>query len=222
MLQPSTLKFLKDLRKNNNKPWFENHRPQYEAARNDFQQFVQQLIDQHGKLDPAIKTLDAKACLFRINRDVRFSKDKSPYKSNMGASISSGGKKSLLAGYYFHLEPGKAFVGGGMWQPPADMMRKVRQEIDYNWDEFRKLTVSAKFKRTYGDLYAGDDMILSRVPQGFDKESPAAHYLKLKSWIATHPLTDDELVSSKLVKTSAAALQALYPLLKFLNRSLED
>jgi uncharacterized protein (TIGR02453 family) len=132
MLEPQTLKFLADLGRNNNKPWFDEHRAQYEAARIDFQNFITLLIADLQRTDPGIGGLTARDCLFRINRDVRFSNDKSPYKPNMGASIKSGGRKSPFAGYYFHLEPGKSFVGGGLWMPDAEALKKVRQEIYYN------------------------------------------------------------------------------------------
>ena len=112
MLQASTLKFLKDLKKNNNKPWFEAHRKQYDAAKTDFASFIQSIIDKHGKKDESIAHLKAKECTFRINRDVRFSKDKSPYKDNMGAYMSRGGKKSPWGGYYFHLIIALFLFGG--------------------------------------------------------------------------------------------------------------
>src|SRR5450631_3458500 len=118
MLQRKTVNFLKDLKKNNNRPWFDKHRPAYENAKLDFGDFIQSIIHKHSKKDPTIGSLKAKECMFRINRDIRFSKDKTPYKSNMGASINRGGKKSMFAGYYFHLEPdGKSYVGGGLWMP---------------------------------------------------------------------------------------------------------
>src|SRR6476660_1610082 len=120
MLQSSTLKFLKDLKKNNNKTWFDAHRKQYEAAKNDFENFIQSVLDKHSKNDADLKELTAKKCMFRINRDVRCSKDKSPYKTNLVASMDKGGKKSGLAGYYFHLEHGRSFVGGGIWMPSPD------------------------------------------------------------------------------------------------------
>lgn len=222
MLQPSTLKFLRDLKKNNNKPWFDAHRSQYESAKKDFETFIQEVISKHGKNDPEIKDIIAKNCLFRINRDIRFSKDKSPYKSNMGAYISKGGKKSPLGGYYFHCEPGKSFLGGGIWQPMPDKMKKVRQEIDYNWDEFKKIIGSKKFKSVYKDLYTGEDMSLSKVPQGFEKDNPASQYLKLKSWIAMRNIKDADLTSKGLVKLTLDTFQTLHPLLKFLNRAVED
>src|ERR1700755_2906213 len=101
MLQSSTIRFLKDLKKNNNKPWFDSHRQQYDDARSDFEQLIAAIILKHSKKDDTIRELEAKKCLFRINRDIRFSKDKTPYKSNFGASMARGGKKSIYAGYYF-------------------------------------------------------------------------------------------------------------------------
>jgi len=126
MLQPASIKFLKELKKHNHKEWFEANRKQYDAAKNDFAELVQSVIEKFGKKDESIATLKAKDCMFRINRDVRFSKDKSPYKTNMGASIVKGGKKSPLAGYYFHFEPGNSFVGGGSWMPEPEGLKKIR------------------------------------------------------------------------------------------------
>lgn len=222
MLQATTIKFLKDLQKNNNKPWFEKNRVVYEDAKADFAQFIQSIVDKHGKKDETIKELTAKECTFRINRDVRFAKDKSPYKNNFGASINRGGKKSVYAGYYFHCQPGGAFVGGGLWMPMPPDLKKVRQEIDYCFDEFKKILSAKKFKAVYGDLDKSAESSLVKVPQGFDKENPAAEYIKLKSFIALKKLDDKELVSKDLIKTSLDAFDALQPLLVFLNRALGD
>jgi uncharacterized protein (TIGR02453 family) len=221
MLQSSTLKFLKDLNKNNNKPWFDAHRNQYEEAKENFESFVQVIIDKHGAKDESIKESVAKKCMFRINRDVRFSKDKSPYKNNFGASISRGGKKSVFAGYYFHLQPGNSFVGGGIWMPMPDEIKKIRQEIDYCFDEFKKIVGSKKFKSVYNDLHTGDDVSLSKVPQGFEKDHPGAAYLKLKSWIAMKNIKDTEITSKDLVKITLDAFATLQPLVLFINRTLE-
>ena len=220
MLESSTLKFLKDLKKNNNKPWFDAHRKQYETARNDFENFIQSVLDKQGKNDPDLKGLAAKKCLFRINRDIRFSKDKSPYKTNFGASMDKGGKKSGFAGYYFHLEPGKSFLGGGLWMPSADALKKVRQEIDYCFDEFKKIVSSKKFKTIYGELYTGEGIKLSKVPQGFEKNNPAAEYLKFKSWLVLTDISDSELTSKNLVPKTVDAFCLMQPLVKFLNRPL--
>ena len=222
MLQPATLKFLKDLKKNNNKPWFDANRNKYEDAKKDFGEFIQSVIDKHSKKDGSIKELKAKDCLFRINRDIRFSKDKTPYKTNMGASINRGGKKSIFAGYYFHLEPGESFAGGGIWMPMPPELKKVRQEIDYNLEEFKKIVSSKKFKSVYGELYKGEDASLVKVPQGFEKDNPAADYLKLKSFLAMKKLTDKDIASKDLEKKVVEAFDALQPLVEFINKALAE
>lgn len=221
MLQKSTLKFLKDLAKNNDRSWFETHRKHYEEAKLDFENFIQSVIDKHSKKDEDLKEVEARKCTFRINRDIRFSKDKSPYKSNMGASMTRGGKKSIFAGYYFHCEPGKSFVGGGLWMPMAPEMKKIRQEIDYCFDEFKQIVTSKKFKSVYKELYSGEDVKLTKVPHGFEKENPAAEYLKLKSWLAMREIPDEGLISKDLLKKTAEAFETLQPMIKFLNRALE-
>ncbi|MGB8192097.1 MAG: DUF2461 domain-containing protein [Chitinophagaceae bacterium] len=222
MLQAATLKFLKDLKKNNNKPWFDAHRAAYDAARQDFEQFIQAVLDKHSKNDPDLLELSAKKCTFRINRDVRFSKDKVPYKTNFGASMDRGGKKSGFAGYYFHCEPGKSFVGGGLWMPEAPVVKRVRQEIDYCCDEFKKIMTAKKLNTYYGNLYEGENVKLSKVPQGFEKDNPAAEYLKFKSWLVLHNLSDAELTSKDLVKNTVEAYKLMQPFVKFLNRAVEE
>ncbi|HEX7846880.1 MAG TPA: DUF2461 domain-containing protein [Chitinophagaceae bacterium] len=223
MLQSSTLKFLKELKKNNNKPWFDVHRKEYEAAKADFSLFIQAVIDKHSKADPTIKNLTAKECLFRINRDIRFAKDKSPYKTNLGASINKGGKKAFsTAGYYFHLEPGQCFTGGGIYQPMPDELKKVRQEIDYNFAEFKKIIGAKKFKSVYGDLDKSAEFLLSRVPKGYEPGNPAAEYLKLKSFIAMIIVKDTDLTSKELVKKTVNAFEALQPLIEFINEAVSE
>jgi uncharacterized protein (TIGR02453 family) len=222
MLEPQTLKFLSGLKKNNNKPWFDAHRAQYEAARIDFQNFIQLVIDDLGRTDTAIAGLQARDCLFRINRDIRFSNDKTPYKVAFGASIKQGGRKSPYAGYYFHLEPRKSFVGGGLWMPEPAMVKAVRQEIDYNWPEFQDLITDKAFKAVYRDVYKGSDVSLSKAPKGYEPEHPALDYLKLKSFIAEAPVTDTELTTAALHKKTVAACKALHPFLQFVNRALPD
>lgn len=221
MLEPQTLSFLRGLKKNNNKAWFDSHRVQYEAARIDFANFIQLVIDALQKSDPAITGIQARDCLFRINRDIRFSKDKRPYKSNFGASIKRGGRKSLYAGYYFHCEPGASFIGGGLWMPEAPQLKNVRQEIDYNWEEFESLRKEKSFKKIYGDLYRGDDMKLTTVPKGYEKENPAIEYLKLKSFIAETKFADEELTKGSLHKKTVTSFEALQPFLRFINKALE-
>ncbi|HNP24585.1 MAG TPA: DUF2461 domain-containing protein [Panacibacter sp.] len=221
MLQPASIRFLKDLRKNNNKEWFEKNRKQYEAAKEDFAQLVQTLIDRFANKDEEIAQLKAKDCTFRINRDVRFSKDKSPYKTNMGASINKGGKKTMTAGYYFHFEPGNSFVGGGLYAPMPEDLKKVRQEIDYSFDEFKEVIGSKKFKAIYGDLNRSNEYSLSRPPKGYEQDNPAIEYLKLKSFVAMTTVSDAELTGKELVKKITDAFEALMPMVKFMHRALE-
>ena len=222
MFHSSTVSFLKELKKNNNKPWFENHREKYLSAKIDFENFVQQLLTTTSAFDNDIKELQVKNCTFRINRDIRFSKDKTPYKTNMGASFNKGGKKSLFAGYYFHLEPGgKSFAGGGLWMPAAPELKKLRQEIDYCFPRFKKITTSSSFKTQYPGLEMNEGQMLVNVPKGYDKENPAASFLKLKSFVATKSISDTLLTSPALAKEVALAFKALMPLVKFMNRSME-
>ena len=222
MLEPQTLTFLKQLKKNNNKPWFDAHRAQYEAARIDFQNFIQLVIDRLQQSDPSITGTVARDCLFRINRDIRFSNDKTPYKTNFGASIKQGGRKSGLAGYYFHLEPGNSFIGGGLWMPEVSTLKAVRQEIDYNWDEFQSIIQAKDFKKVFGDVYKAPDISLSTVPKGYEKDNPAIDYLKLKSFIAETAITDEELTTAALHKKTVAAFEAMQPFLQFINRAIAD
>lgn len=222
MLEPQTLRFLKGLKKNNNKAWFDAHRKEYEAARIDFQNFLQLVISDLGRKDPSIASLQAKNCIFRINRDVRFSKDKSPYKTNFGASIKQGGKKSPFAGYYFHCEPGHSFIGGGLWMPEAGQLRNMRQEIDYNWDEFRSILKEKNFKKVYGDLFRNSEIQLSTMPKGYEKDNPAAEYLKLKSFIAETQVKDEDLTTAAIHRKTVTAFEALMPFLKFINRTADN
>ena len=222
MLQSSTLTFLKSLKKNNNKAWFEGHRSEFESAKNDFEIFIQTILHEHAKKDTDLGVLKVKDCLFRINRDVRFAKDKSPYKTNMGASMNRGGKKSIFAGYYFHCEPGKSFAGGGLWMPMAPEVKKIRQEIDYCLGEFKTIVESKKFKSVYGELNKSEEFSLVNIPKGYEKDNPAAEYLKLKSWVATRPLSDADLLSKDLSKKVLDSFQTLQPLVEFINRAVED
>ncbi|MBS1973691.1 MAG: DUF2461 domain-containing protein, partial [Bacteroidetes bacterium] len=139
-----------------------------------------------------------------------------------GASINRGGKKSIFAGYYFHCEPGESFSGGGIWMPMPPELKKVRQEIDYNFDEFKKIIQSKKFQSAFGELYRGDDISLSKIPQGFEKNNPAAGYLKLKSFIAMKKISEADLSSHNLEKITLTTFDALQPLVEFINKALEE
>lgn len=221
MFQQSTIVFLKNLAKNNNKTWFDEHRADYLAAKNDYENFVSSLINKTAAFDSDIKELQVKNCTFRINRDIRFSKDKTPYKINMGASLNCGGKKSIYAGYYFHLEPGnKSFAGGGLWMPAPAELNKVRQEIDYNFDEFSNILKQKKFVTHYTEVDTSGDVKLTNVPRGYDKTNPASEYLKLKSFVALKQINDAELTMPLLSNNTGKAFEALKPFINFLNQAM--
>jgi uncharacterized protein (TIGR02453 family) len=219
MIQQHTLTFLKDLKKHNNKEWFDHHRPDYEIAKANFREFIEELIAGISKFDPAVKHLEAKNCVFRINRDVRFSANKLPYKNNMAATISPGGKKSFTAGYYLQLEPGTAYLAGGMWQPEPAYLSAIRQEIDYNPEEFKKIITAKTFKNYFGGL--SDEDKLKATPKGYDKIHPQIELLKHRSFIVVHELTDKTVLSKDFLKHCTTVFKAMHPLNLFLRRACD-
>jgi uncharacterized protein (TIGR02453 family) len=219
MIEKASLEFLKKLSKNNNKEWFDKNRPTYELAKINFKEFVNELIISTAKFDSAVKHLESKGCIFRINRDVRFSKNKSPYKNNFGASISPGGKKSFAAGYYLQIQPGASFIAGGMWQPPTPQINAIRQEIDYNTAEFKKIIGAKDFKKYFGKLSDEDKLITA--PKGFEKTHPEIELLKFKSYITLHNLKDEDVLSKTFLKHSIDIMKAMYPLNLFLRRACD-
>lgn len=220
MLQRSTLKFLKDLRQNNNKPWFDENKTQYQQAKDDFETLVQQIIDGLARIDPDMEGLKVKDCVFRIYKDVRFSKDKTPYKANMGAYFAKGGKKSPYGGYYFHLEPGgNSFAGGGIWMPEAPHIKKIRQEIDYNFTEFQGIVGQKEFIRYFGKV---NGETLKTAPQGYHEDNPAIAYIKLKSLVVNHNISDDAATQPTLVRDILRTYAVMQPFINFLNRALDE
>jgi uncharacterized protein (TIGR02453 family) len=219
MIEKNTTVFLKNLKAHNNKQWLDANRPKYEAAKENFADMVTELITQIGKLDTGIASLTAKECTFRLNRDIRFSKDKSPYKTNFGASFSLGGKKAISAGYYFHLEPGKSFIGGGLWMPSAAELFKIRQEIDYNFADWKKIINNKSFKTNFVEGLSTAEK-LSRVPKGYSEDNPAIEFIKLKSFVTTKPLSDAEILSPELIKQLTTACKSMKPIIDFINKAI--
>jgi uncharacterized protein (TIGR02453 family) len=222
LIHSSTLNFLKALKKNNNKEWFDANREKYNVTKNNFEEFIRDLLEKMILFDSDLKDLSAKDCIFRINRDVRFSKDKTPYKISRSASFNKGGKKSVNAGYYFHLQPGgNSFVGGGLWMPQSEDLKKLRQEIDYCFPEFKKIIAAPAFKKQYKELEKDEKQMLVNVPKGYDKENPAVDFLRMKSFVATKNLSDADILSPKLTNEIIQSYKALMPLIKFINRAFE-
>ncbi|MGB0929225.1 MAG: DUF2461 domain-containing protein [Chitinophagales bacterium] len=217
MLNSDTLQFLRDLKENNNREWFHDHKKTYNAAKENVIDFVQTIITEIQKFDKSIVNLTPKQCLFRINRDIRFSKDKSPYKTNFGAGISAGGRKSMSAGYYLHIEPDNHFAGGGMWHPSSPNLKKIRQEIDYNTEDFEKIVANPKFVAFFGELQ-GDQ--LKTAPKGYPKDHPAIQYLRYKDFVAVRKLKDTQATSSDFAAIVAETMQTMKPLKDFLNEAI--
>lgn len=218
MVQAGTIKFLEQLSKNNNKPWFDEHREAYAAAKEDFEGIVTDILAALSEKEPLFKEQKAKDCIFRIFRDVRFGKDKTPYKAHFGAFFSRGGRKFPGAGYYLHLEPGgNSFAGGGLWVPEAPLLKAVRQEIDYNFAEFSKIMADKKFGKFFEQVNGEQ---LKKLPAGYEADNPAMAYLKMKSFTVSHKLADTDLAGKGFEKKVMEVFNAMHPFIDFLNRAV--
>jgi uncharacterized protein (TIGR02453 family) len=213
------LKFLKDLSKHNDRVWFEKNKPKYLEVKQSFDEVVAEMLVNLQKFDATLAGLDPKKLSFRIYRDVRFSKDKRPYKTNMGAGFSPNGKGIQESGYYFHIEPGnKSMIAGGLYMPQPEMLAKIRQEIDYNVKPLKKIFSDKKFKAAYGDFDDSDK--LKTMPKGYAKDHPEIEWLKLKSFIVVHQFTDKEVLSNDFIKHTVSLCKAIKPLNSYLREAV--
>jgi uncharacterized protein (TIGR02453 family) len=213
------LKFLELLSGNNNREWFEANKPMYQQAKSLYETLITNTITGIGAFDSSIGHPLAKDCLFRIFRDVRFSKDKAPYKTNFGAFIASGGRKSPKSGYYIHIEPGKSFIGGGIYMPQPDVLKKLRQEVYFNAPELRAILSEKKFKSTFGTL--GDWDKLKRPPKDFPADFEHIDLLMYKSYAVGHNLKDEEILEDSFPEKILEVCKTMKPLNDFLNRAAE-
>ena len=218
MIEKSTLKFLQDLKKNNNREWFEINKSRYLEAKSDMENLTWQLIKGLSEQDTEIanSNLNTKNCMFRIYRDVRFSKDKSPYKVNMGASFNVGGKKVHNAGYYFHLQDKNVFIAGGVWMPESRDLKLIRDRISTNFHEFEKILKNKSFVKFFSGGLDREEQ-LKKVPRGYNENNPAAEYIKLKSFTISHFIPDDLVFKKELIKYILTGFKAMQPFIKFLN-----
>ncbi|HEX6127261.1 MAG TPA: DUF2461 domain-containing protein [Pyrinomonadaceae bacterium] len=217
MLAKETVEFLKKLDKNNNRDWFNVNKSGFIAANDNVIAITGDLINRIAKFDPSVAGLDPKACVFRIYRDVRFSKDKSPYKTNLGAFIAPGGRKAMSPGYYFHIQPRAFFAAAGKHMPDAGELLKIRNAIASNTKEFLKIVEGRAFKDRFGDL---DGDRLSRPPKGFPADHPAIEFLKLKSFTVSERFTAKDAVAKDYPKMLSESFKAAYPMVIFLRRAL--
>lgn len=219
MLSKSTLDFLRSLKKNNNRDWFNANKPKYEQAKKEFEVFIDKVIREISRFDKNITGIKAKDCVFRIYRDVRFSHDKSPYKNHFGAFITGRGKNSNGPGYYIHTEPGNSFLAGGIYQPDGSQLELIRKEIDFSLKYFQKILNNKDFTKYFNGL--ADEGKLKTAPKGFPKDHPAIELLKHKSYIVAHKINDKQVIASDFLPHSLKIFRAMNPLNKFLNTALD-
>ena len=219
MIKKETLAFVTDLIAHNDRVWFQENKSRYEEAKKNVDHFAHAIITELVKTDASIPTeVTAKQCVMRIYRDVRFSKDKSPYKNNFGIGISARGKGNDGAGYYIHIQPGASFVAGGYWMPQTAHLKAIRQEIDYNTSDLLKIIDAKEFNDYFGGL--DKEQTLKTTPKGYDAEHPYIEILKLKSFTVTHSFTNQELTSPNAVDTVLKGLKLIYPLNVFLSHAI--
>lgn len=212
------LKFLGELAGNNNRDWFQANKTWYEKAKSEFEAIVSSVIKGVSTFDMEIQTLNPRDCIFRIYRDTRFTKDKEPYKINMGAFINKGGRNSEYSGYYLHLQPGNSFLGGGKWQPAPDILKAIRYEIYQFPEEFLKIISSKQFIDRFGSL---TDEKLQRNPKDFPADFRYIDLLRYKSYIVDKALGDDKLKDKNFIPLVTESFRDMYPLITFLNRAIE-
>lgn len=221
MITKEALQFLEDLVANNNTDWMHANKKRYEQYKKDYHAFIAGLLAEMKTLDPKLDDLEVKNCTFRINRDIRFSKDKSPYKTNMGVWFTQNKFRKNSPGYYVHFEKGNCFIAGGVWCPEPSELKQIRREIAFFHDDLEKIVADASFKKEYGDLSREAENVLKKAPKDFDPNHPAIEFLKLKSFTASQPIDEKLFTDKNFNKTVAQKLIALKPLNDFLYRALE-
>jgi len=221
MLTKESLQFLDDLKKNNNRDWFQDNKKRYEIFKKDYHQLVSDFLDVMKPLDPSLELLEVKNCTFRINRDIRFSKDKSPYKAHLGVWMSTGAKGANRAGYYVHIEKEASFIAGGFYSPEAADLKKVRKEIAFFHEDLEAILADKNFKKEFGSLDVNETNSLKSMPRGYEKDHPAIEFLKLKSFTATQKYDISEVTQKDFVAKMSKKLIALKPLNEFINRALD-
>ena len=215
------LRFLSELKVNNNREWFAENKAWYDQVRIQFEQMCKELITSISTFDESIQHVEVKECVFRIYRDTRFANDKTPYKTHFGAYIASaGGRKSRHAGYYLHLDPAGSFISAGVWCPDPAMLKALRQSVYDNIEELNEIRQNPDFSQYYNEFYQQDK--LKTVPRGFPKDFPEAELLKLKHYLVDYPLTEAILHAPDFVTQVARIAKSAYPFNRFLNYTVDE
>jgi uncharacterized protein (TIGR02453 family) len=210
--------FLKELKQNNNREWFQENRQRYLRTKFFYDDFIQKMIFEISKFDADVSHVMARECIFRIYRDIRFTHDKTPFKTHLGAFIVKGGKKNPRGGYYIHIEPGNSLLAGGIWCPTPKLLKDLRQDIYENAEEFLQIIEEPELKR----LYVYDEEKLTNVPSPFPSDSPVAEWLKNKRFTLATYVPDDFFLSDNAIKNTVSMLKLLYPFNRFLNHTVDE
>ena len=222
MLQQESLSFMSDLKNNNNRDWFLENKKRYEAFKKDYHQLVKYFLDYLKPLDSSLELLEIKNCTFRINRDIRFSKDKSPYKTHLSIWLSGGSKNLNRAGYYLQIQQDQSFIAGGLYCPEPTDLKKIRNEIAYFHEDLDAVIQEKNFKNIFEDLDFEESNMLKNAPKNFDKDHVAVKYLKLKSFTTTFSFDTKMVLEKDFVQKTGSKLIALKPFNDFLNRGLSS
>ena len=214
-LPPSVFSFLEDLKENNHREWFQNNKTRYQEQYNYALQFADEILLRMKQID-TIETISGKKSLFRINKDVRFSKDKSPYKTNIGGALKRA-TKHLRGGYYFHIEPGNCFLGGGFCAPSPEDLKHIRLQIAADPGPLQQILSSKEFIATFGQL-EGEQ--LKSAPKGFSKDHPAIDLINYKQFLLIKKLTDEEVQSKQYLETVVSTFQAMRPFFDYMSEIL--
>ena len=220
MMTKDILQFLGELKQNNTREWFAQNKQKYEKANKSLLALVEQLLPIVQRVDASIGVLAPKDCVFRIYRDTRFSPDKTPYKTNMGAYFARGGRKSIYAGYYMHLEPGSSMLAGGIWMPEPEALKRIRQEISYNSAEFKTLLEAKSFKDYFSVL--SEEGKLKNPPRDFPADFPDIDLLKNKNFTMFHSLSDETVCSENFPVVFSKVFEAMKPVNDFLNKAFKE
>lgn len=220
MISKHTLKFLEVLKINNNRDWFYENKKSYEEFKIDYHQLIRDFLEILKPQDASLELLEVKNCAFRINRDIRFSKNKAPYKTHLGIWMNTNHGNKNGPGYYIHIEKGSSFIAGGIYSPEVNDLKKIRKEIAFFYEDLDKILKDNNFKKHFTGLDKTENNSLKNGPKDFDKEHPAIEFLKLKSFVAVRSISDAELLNENFVKNTAEKLIVLKPLLEFFNRGL--
>ena len=215
-IHPDTFSFLKELKKNNNKEWFHANKSRYSDIREGFIQFLESVYPHLCEFDPELKGIDPRKSVFRVNRDIRFSKDKSPYKSSIAGVIIAGGRKNFseYSGYYLHIEPEHSLIAGGAYLPPSPWLKRIRKEIASDSESFREILEEKLFIRYFGVL-SGEK--LKGSPRCYEADHPAIDLLKYKSFTAVNEVSDMEVLSDSFGEHFINVSKTLKPFNDFLN-----